>query len=145
MGGFRFFRAQKLASRRQIEEELAHLNGCTGCAAGGLDLEYLSAADEHLRALQGIAVALTRGEGETADARNARQGFTAEAHSGDGREVFSPPDLARGMSLQAEQCVIAAHAESIIHNANQAASPCLDLHHYARGPRIQRALDQFFH
>src|ERR1019366_3254451 len=102
MGGFRFLCAQKLTPRGQIEEELPHLHGCSMRAARRLDLQYLAAADDHLRPLGGITGALTRSEGEAAHARDAGQGLAAEAHGGDGSKVFGPADPAGGMPLQAE-------------------------------------------
>jgi hypothetical protein len=47
--------------------------------------------------------------------------------------------------FQAEQRVVAAHAEAVVHHAHEAAPPRLNLHRYARSLGIQRILDQLFH
>ena len=145
MGGLGLLGAQEFPARRQIEEELAHLHRGARGAACRLDLQDLPAIDDDLRAFGRLAVALARGEGEAADAGDAGQGLAAKAHGRYGREVFGAPDLAGGMPLQAEQRVIAAHAEAVIHHAHEAASARLNLHRYARSLGIQRVLDQLLH
>ena len=49
------------------------------------------------------------------------------------------------MAFEAEQRVIAAHAQAVIHHAHQTAPARLDLHHHPRGLRIERVLDQLLH
>ena len=145
VGGLRFLGAQKLPPRRQIEEELAHLHGGSRRAARGFDLHDLAAADDNLRPLGRVAGPLARGEGEAAHAGDAGQRLAAKTHRGNGREVFGPPDFAGGVAFQAEQRVVAAHAEAVVHHAHQAAPARLDFHRHARGLRVQRVLDQFLH
>ena len=88
---------------------------------------------------------LPRGEHKAAYAGDAGQGFSAKAHGADRAEVLGAADLAGGMAFEAEQGVIAAHAETIIGDPDQAAAARLDFHGQARGLRIQRVLDQFLH
>jgi len=48
------------------------------------------------------------------------------------------------MPLQAQQGVVARHAQAVIPHAHQAAPAGLDFHHHPAGLGVQRILDQFF-
>ena len=91
------------------------------------------------------SVALARGEREPADAGDAGQRFAAKSHRRDGGQVFGFPDFAGGVPFEAEQGVVAAHAQAVVDHAHEAAPAGLDFHRDARGLRIERVLDEFLH
>src|SRR5207249_2356615 len=105
---------QKLPARGQVEEKLPNFDNGSRWAACCLYLQHLSAADNDLCALGRITVALASDQGETAHAGDTGQGLAAEAHGSDGGKVLGAPNFAGGMALQAEQRIVAAHAQPII-------------------------------
>jgi hypothetical protein len=135
--------AEEFAAGGQVEEKLPHLDARAGGAAGGLDLGDLAATDEDPGALGGIAFAFAGGEREPAHAGDAGQRLAAKAHGGNGRQVLGLPDLAGGVALQREQRVVAAHAQTVVRHADEAASAGLDLHGDARGLGVEGILDEF--
>ncbi len=114
-------------------------------AAGGLDLGDFSAVDNDLRAFGGMAAAFAGGEGEPADAGDARQGLAAKTHGGDGGQILGALDFAGGMPFQAEQRIIAAHAAAVIGHADKAPSAGLDFHGDIFGAGVEGIFDQFLH
>src|ERR1043166_3717921 len=135
--------AQELSAGGQVKKKLAHLDGRARGAACRFDLKDFAAVDDDLGGLGGIAFALAGRESETTDAGDAGERLATKAHGGDGGEVFGALDFARGMTLEAEQRIVAAHARAIVHDANEAASACLDFHGDAGGLSIQGIFDQF--
>src|SRR5689334_16901121 len=118
---FRLFAAQKLSTSRQIEEELAHFERGAMGSAGFLYFENLAAVNDDLRRGRGIAAALAGDNAQPADTGDTGQGFAAKTHRGDGAEIFGALNLAGGMPLEAEQCVVPVHAGAIIGHSDEAA------------------------
>src|SRR5205823_3488191 len=141
---FGFFGPKELAARRQIEKELPDFNRGSGPPAGGFDFENFFGGDHNLRTFGGFGFALAAGQGETADTGNTGQSFAAKAHGSDGGQILGALNFAGGMTLEAEESVIAAHADAIIGNANEAAATGLDFDRDAPGAGIEGVLDQFF-
>src|SRR5439155_21750888 len=132
MGRLGFLGAQEFSAGRQVEEKLAHLDNGAGGAAGGLDLEDFSAADDDLGPFRGSALTFASDEGEAADAGDAGQGLAAEAHGLDGGEVFGALNFTGGVALQREQGVITAHPEAVVNDAHQASAAGLNFDADAR-------------
>ena len=144
VGGLGLLGAKEFPARGEVEEQLPHLHAGAGGAAGGFDFENGAAIDQNLRALGRDVVAFAGGEGEAADAGDARDGLAAEPHGGDGGEILGALDLAGGVAFEREQGVIAAHAEAVVGHADEAAAAGADLDGDLAGPGVQGVFDQFF-
>ncbi len=138
-----FFAAEEFAAGGEVEEKLADLDARAGRTAGGFDLENFAAGDDDLRGFGRSVIALARGENEAAHAGDAWQRFAAKAHRGNRAEVFGALNFAGGVAFEAEQGVIAAHAEAVVRDADQASAASLDFHGDARGAGVEGILDEF--
>src|SRR5437870_5625500 len=126
VAGFGFFGAQKFAPGGQVKKKLTDFEGGSGGAAGGLDLENLAAADDDLGAFRRFRFPLAGGQGEAADAGDAGQSFSAEAHGGDDGEVLGLANFAGGVAFQREQRIVPAHSGAIVGDADEAPSARLN-------------------
>jgi hypothetical protein len=61
----------------------------------------------------------------------------------DGGQILGAHDLAGGVAFEAEQGVVAIHADAIVGHANEAASSGLHLDADARGLGVEGVFDQF--
>ena len=143
VGGLGFVGAEEFAAGGQVEKQLADFDGRAGGAAAGLDGDDFAAVDQDLGAVGGGAVALARGEGETADAGDAGEGLAAKAQGADGVQILGALNFAGGVAFQAEQGVVPAHAQAVIGHADEAAAAGVDFHGQARGTGVEGILDQF--
>ena len=75
-----FLAPQEFPARRQIEEQLAHLNGRAGRRRGRLHFLDLPSVHHHLARFTRGIFALPGRQQEATHTRNARQGFTAKTH-----------------------------------------------------------------
>ena len=141
----RLLAAEELPPRRQVVEELPHLDARAAGRAGGADFQNFAAVNNDLRGLGRIAVALAGGEREPAHARDAWQRLAAKAHRGDAEQILRALHLARRVAFEAEQRVIAAHAQTVIRHANQAASAGQHIHRDVGGLRVEGVLHQLLH
>jgi hypothetical protein len=91
------------------------------------------------------AVAFACVQAEPADARNARQRFTAKTHRCNRAEILHPGDFAGRVAFEAEQGIIATHAESVVGDTDQAAAAGLDFHADTRRFRVECIFDEFLH
>ncbi len=137
MGRLGFLRAHELAPRGQIEKQRADFHARARRAAGRFDFDNLSAVDDDLRAFGRTVRALARREDEAADAGDAGQRFAAKPHCHDGGQVFGFSDFARRVPFEAEQGVVAAHAEAVVNHPHQTAPARLNFHRDARGLRVE--------
>src|SRR5450432_2223980 len=92
-----------------------------------------------------MAIAFARGQNEAADTGDAGQRFTAKTHRGDGGQVFSFLNFAGRMTFEREQRVVAAHAETVVGDAHEAASAAADLDDDFPGVGIEGIFDELFH
>ena len=81
--------------------------------------------------------------GEAADAGDAGNGFAAKAHRRDGGEVLRALNLAGGVTFEAEQGVIAAHAEAVIGHAHEAPAAGLHFDGEAARAGVEGVLNEF--
>ena len=142
VAGLGVFGAQKFPARGEIVEKRAHLDlraRCFAAVAHGLDFP---AADEHLGAGEGVALA--GGEAEARDAGDARQRFAAEAEGVDRGEVGARANLARGVALEAEQGVVAVHAGAVVDHADVGDAAAADHYLDPRGSGVAGVYDQLF-
>jgi hypothetical protein len=143
VGSFGFLGAEELAAGGEVEEEGADLDGSAGGTGGGADLGDASALDGDGGGFAGGFLAFAGGEEETGDGGDGRESFAAEAHGGDGGEVFGLADLGGGVAFEGEEGVVAAHAEAVIRDTDQAASAGTDFDGDAGGLGIEGILDEF--
>ena len=137
VGALGLLGAEEFAAGRQVEENLAHLDGGAGWRGGGLHFDDLAAVHHHLRGLSRGVFALAGGDHEAAYTGDAGQCLAAEAHGGDGGEVFRAGDLGGGVAFEAEQGVVAAHAPAVVGDADEAAPAGSDFDGDAGGAGIQ--------
>jgi hypothetical protein len=140
---FGFLAAQEFPAGRQIEEQIAHLDAGSRGRAGGLDFEQFTSVDDDLRRLRSGGLRFARCQGETADAGDAGQGFTTETHGGNRGQVIGGLNFTGGVAFEAEQGIVAAHAQAVVGDPDQAAAPGLDFGGDGGSLGIERILDQF--
>ena len=123
---FGFFGPEKLPAGGKVEKELADFEGRSRGASRRFDFMNFSAADDYLRSFRRIRVALASCEGKAAHTGNARQRFATETHCRDRGQIFGALYFAGGMAFEAKQRVIAAHADAVISDSNQASAAGLN-------------------
>ena len=72
-------------------------------------------------------------------------GFAAKTHRGDGRQIFGALNFAGGVAFEAEQRVVAAHAEAVVGHANETASARADFDGDFFRVGVERIFDQLLH
>ena len=133
-------RAQKLAARGHVEEQVANGDVRAARGAGVAHVLDLAAENQDFGARGGIRLL-----GRHRELRNGGDGgerFAPEAHRGDGIEILQFAQLAGRMALDGQQGVVAVHAGAVVPDADQAATA---IHHVdldARGAGIDRIFDQ---
>ena len=71
--------------------------------------------------------------------------FSAEAHRGEGKEVFGIADFRRGMTLKGYARIGVRHSFTVIGNLNQCASGVYHKNIHILRPRIDGVLHKFFY
>ena len=145
MGAFGLFGSEELASGRDVVEEVSDLNGGPWRSAGGSDIDDFSAFNPDLGGFRVFGIPFAGRQDHATDTGNARQGFPAESHGADLKEVFDGSDLAGGMAFQGKEGIVSAHADPVITDADQAPAAGLDFDMNKSCLRIEGVLDQFFH
>ena len=133
-------RLQKLAPRRRVVEKVAHRDGRSHRQPRVLHANDLSARNLHRRSR--VVLRRARLQRQPRDAGNRRQRLAAKAQCADRQQVVGAVQLRRGVPLEGQQRVVAHHALSIVHNADQLASAALHLDAHPRRARVQRVLQQ---
>ena len=116
VGVFGFFGPKEFSPSGEVEKDLAYLDRSAGRAPGGFDFNDLAAVNHDLR--RSVGIVLARGNRHAADAGDARDGFAAKSHRGDGRKVFGLLDFAGGMAFEGKQRIVAVHAATVISDTN---------------------------
>jgi hypothetical protein len=133
--------AQELAPRRHVVEQVPHLH------RGALRMRFrrdgteASAVDLQRGAMR--VVAATRGQYETADRRDRRQGLAAESERGDRLQVVHRGNLAGGVAGDSQRQFVRGNATAVVADADQAHAAFLEIDVDAARTRIERVLDQF--
>ena len=136
----RGFGAKKFAARRNIIEQIAHLNLRAGRASPFLHADGLAALNHNLRAHHGPM--LPRRQRESGDARDARHRLPAETQRANGRQILTAAQLAGGVPLQTHHRILGIHPMTVVHHPNQGDSPAMNQHINSPGAGIQRILHQ---
>ena len=132
--------AQEAPPHRQVVEEVAHLDHRARGAAGLAHGHDLAAVDVHLGA--GRRVRLAGEEAEARDRRDAREGLPAETQRADRADVRRVVNLARGVPLEAEQGVVAAHPVAVVAHAHEALAAAAEVYAEPAGAGIEGVLNQ---
>ena len=139
----RRLRAQKLPSRRHIEEERADLDRGAARAAVIAHFDELSAVHFDLGADERVLFA--RGETKARHAGDAGHSLAAKAESHDGGEVVLCADLARRVAFQAQHRVLAIHAAAVIDDFEHRHAAALRVDLDVRGAGIEAVFHQLAH
>ena len=134
------FGAQELAPRRHVVEQVAHLHRGTGRVRLGQHLAHPATVDLQLAAMLGLGAA--RGQPETADRGDRRQGFAAESQRGHRLQVVERGDLAGGMAADRQRQLGRIDAATVIADPDQAHPAFLQLDVDPVRTGIKRVLDQ---
>ena len=112
---FGFLGLEKLAARRSIEEQVAHLDRGAHRMGGWLDTGcHVATFGFHLPGLIGIARA--RGQGQPRDGADRRQRLPAKAQAHDPLKVLKLANLAGGMSRQGQRQIVRRDTAAVITN-----------------------------
>jgi len=135
---------EELSASGDVEEQLTHLDGGAWGMTGATNFSDGAALDDDLAAFFGGGLSFFGGELESADAGDTGEGFAAKPHGGDAEEVGRRLDFAGGMPFEAHECVVAAHAEAVVGDADQRSATALDLDSDSRGLGVDGIFDEFF-
>ena len=77
--------------------------------------------------------------------RDAGQGFAAEAHRLNGKEIGLRADLARRVTMKRQGRLVRSHAAAVIGHPDEAPPGLLDVDRHAGGPGVDGVFHQFLH
>ncbi len=141
LGRFGRIGLQELAPRRQVEEQVTHLDRGAFRRPDVMRLTRLTAVDADLDA--GQRAARPGAHREVRDRRDAGQCFAAKAERADAVQVRRHADLARGVSVHGQPRIVGCHALAVVLDADEGATAPLDGHRNAARAGVERILDQF--
>ena len=142
MPGFGARRAQELAARGDVEEQVANLDERTGRAPRRAHRGLEPAFDAELDACRGVGT--PRADHQAAHGRDAREGLAAEAIARELLQVGETSELAGRVAAQAKQRVLFRHAAAVVQHAEPRDAPAFHLDRAAGRARVQRVLQQLF-
>jgi hypothetical protein len=105
-------RAQELAPRGHLAEQVVHLDRCAPRVAHVAHLEPASVP--HLDLGAGRAGVVARAQQQVSDA-------------GDGLQALERRQLGRGVALESQRRIVARHAAAVVAHAHQTPAPAFDL------------------
>ena len=139
---FGFFRLEKLAARRGIEEQVTNFHRRTDRVRRRLHARgHVAAFGFDLPGLIGVAGA--RGQGQARDGADRRQRFTTETQAHDPLKVFQLANLAGGVPRKSQRQVIGGDAAAVVAHPQQLDSSLFDIDVDTLGPGIQAVFQQF--
>ena len=133
-------RAQELAARGHVEEEVAHLDGRALCGAARLEDRRTASPHEDLDS--GVVF--------TARLRSANRLTDAMLGSASPRKPYEDPRqissaiLARRVPLGREQGVVVRHSVAVVAHPNEADTSRFDVDPDPRGVRVDGVFDELF-
>ncbi len=140
---FGVLRAKKFPAGGQIVKKRTHFDLRSRCFAAVAHDVDLTAVHDDLRA--GNSVRFARRQSKARNTRDARQSFSAKSKCADRVKIGCRTNLARGMTLERKERVIAIHSAAVVDHPDErnstAANQDIDL---ARA-RVDAVLDEFFH
>ena len=81
---------------------------------------------------------------DPADGADRRQCFSAEAHGGDGCQIFGRAELAGGVTKEGGPGILGRHATAIVGDTEEGHAAVTDLYRDLGSTGIHRVLQQFF-
>src|ERR1700730_6755737 len=117
MTRFRIIAPQKFAARGKVIKQRSRLNQRTGRFARGLHGFNFAAVNYDFSPFEAFMRAGSHSK--STNARDTRYRFSAKTQGMNPRKIESIPNFARSMSLQAEHCIVAIHADAVVHDANK--------------------------
>src|SRR6266849_1534294 len=109
---FRIFRVKKFYSRGKVIKKREHLDLRSRRFAAVAQEIDLAAVDDDFGSCN--CATLSSGQAKSRHAGDTRQGFPTKSQRCHRLQIRSRPNLARGMSLQRQQRVIAIHTAAVI-------------------------------
>lgn len=132
--------AQEAPACRGVEEQVAHLDA--GARRVRVRRGVADPAAVDLQPPGVLAAGQAGGDGETAHRGDRRQGLAAEAQGADRLEVVEAGDLAGRMPRHRQRQFIRRYTAAVVADADQADAALLQVDVDARGPGVERVLDQ---
>ncbi len=140
VGPFRGVGLEKFAPGRGIEKQVPDLHHGAGRSAGVRHLDQL--APGHLHPGGGICVMGTGHQAEPGHRSNGRQGLAAESETGNGKQVVLGENLAGGIPLDGQQCLVPGQTGAVVRHPDQRFPPVVHLHGDAGGTGIDAVFHQ---
>ena len=138
---FGFLGLEKLASRRRIEKQVAHLHRSAHRMRRRLHPRlHVAAFGFHLPGLLGAF--RTRGQGQTRHRADGGQGLATKAQAHHLFQVFQLADLAGGMAGQGQGQVVSGDTTAIVAHLEQLDTALLNFHFDTTGARVQAVFQQ---
>src|SRR6267143_5072635 len=121
VAAFSVFGTKKFAACGQVIKKRAHFDLCSRGFTAVAHKIKLTAIHNDFASCD--RVSLARSQAKSRYAGDARQRFAPKSQCGDGLKSRRRPNLARRMSLQRKQRIIAVHSTPVIDYADQRNSP----------------------
>ena len=135
------FSFEKLAPRRRVEEQVAHLNRGTYRMGSRLHARrHVAPFGLYLPGLIGLGGA--RSQGQASNRTDRGQGLATEAQAKHLLQVFQLANFAGGMSRQSQRQIICGDAAAVVTHAQQLGAALLDVHFDAPGAGVQTVFQQ---
>src|SRR6266849_8150784 len=140
---FGVLRAKKFPAGGQIVKKRTHLNlRSRCCAAVAHDVDLAAVHDDFGT---GDSVRFARRQSKTRNTRDARQSFSAKSKCGNRMKICRRTNLARGMTLERKERVIAIHAAAVIDHADERNSTASNQDVNLTRAGVDAIFDEFFH
>src|SRR5205823_7947311 len=140
---FGIFRAKKFSPCWHVIKKRAHLDLSPGRFTAIAHDVDLAAIDDDLAS--GNRTGLSRSQAKSRHTGNTGQCFASKSQCGYGLQIGSRPNLARGMSLERKQRVIAIHAAAVIDHPDQRNSPATNHDVYLASACVDTVFDQLLY
>jgi hypothetical protein len=134
--------AEEFPTSREVVEKRAHLDLSARGVAAIAHCFDAAAVHEDFGASEGVVFA--GGESEVGNGGDAREGFAAEAEGVDGCEIVSGADFAGGVAFEAEESVVAIHADTVVGNLDEGNAAPAGQDFDARGGSVDGVFNEFF-
>ncbi len=140
---FRFFRAQKLAPCRCVEEQITHLHRSAARVRRGAQLHiHVAPFAEGAATLTGI-VAVIAGERQARHRANRRQRLAAKSQATHPLQVVQRGNFAGGVTRQRQGQIVRINARAVIADTNELAARGFDIDIHTGRTGVEAVLKHF--
>lgn len=136
------FGAEKFTASGDVIKEVFDVDLGADGAAGFFAGEHFSAFDLDAGSFELVGGA--GGEGEAGDGGDGGEGFSAKAEGGDAFDVGFVLNFTGGVAFEAEQCLVAGHAVSVVEDGDGAGAAAFDVDFEAGAAGIDGVFEAFF-